>query len=504
MAVPQMAFSDGLSPFYIARTVERPRNLGLSRFCIEMVPVALSPAASGYYHGRPQYTGRSGRCTEYRSAMKGSPAPSVKSRDRNNSETSIHSIHSQHPSSYATPAQNLSDGSRKGSFAFVLPWPLKDDGGGVNQVILNLAAECKAGGHFEPLVLECNWEAPVSGRRFDFPVEPIKDISIANAIVPLWRGIILYLLHLPRLLYRLHQIANKYRVVAFNAQFVGVQCLNLVLAKKLGLFRAAVVLTFQGDDVRNAINTFGIQKMLVRWTLRHADIIVACSRDLMGEVRLLEHRLQKPLVIHNAIHEGHLAGQASTPAVIRDPDSELIVTVGRFEHRKGHDLIVQAFAHLAQHRSRATLWIIGKDGPTYQHTADLVQSLGLSAKVRLFRDVPHEQIASTISQADVFVFASRWVRGVTGEGLPLAILEAGLLGLPVVSTRTTGVDDILSDGENSRVVQLESVPQLARAVADMLENPVQARQFGSRLRELVRTKYSVQRAWQAYCSLISG
>lgn len=387
----------------------------------------------------------------------------------------------------------------------MLPWPLKDDGGGVNQVVLNLAAECLSEEALQPLVVECNWGAPLPARQFLFPVEPLKDTSIdGGAEIPWhWRSLFQYLVHLPRVLYQLRQIGRRHRVVAFNAQFVGLNSVNLVLAKKLGLIDAAVVLTFQGDDTRIALRAQGLRRTLYQWMLRHADAVVACSQGLMEEVSMIEPRLRRQVVIHNAIHVDRLSCGHISPVSVREPGTELIVNVGRYEHRKGHDLIIRSFVEIARSRPAARLWIVGMNGPAYQETSDLVQQLQLSDKVTLFRDIPHERIAQMMQQANVFVFASRWIKGVMGEGLPLAVLEAGLLGLPVVSTRTCGIGEILIDQENGRVVELDNVPELTSALTDMLDHPVRARQFGAKLRHLLSTQYTVRRAWESYRSLSS-
>jgi glycosyltransferase involved in cell wall biosynthesis len=125
----------------------------------------------------------------------------------------------------------------------------------------------------------------------------------------------------------------------------------------------------------------------------------------------------------------------------------------------------------------------------------------LEAHVALVTDVPHDEVAAFVRRADVFVLSSRWRKGEFGEGLPLVLAEAGALAKPIVSTRSTGCDEIIVDGETGRLVELENVPQLAQAILDQLNDPENAQRMGKNLQKRVAERFTWKEAWRKYRSL---
>ncbi len=133
----------------------------------------------------------------------------------------------------------------------------------------------------------------------------------------------------------------------------------------------------------------------------------------------------------------------------------VIGTAALLERRKGIDVLLEASARLAiPHR----LVIMG-DGPLRAELEALANRLGASAEFAGF--VP--DLAGRLEELDVFVLPSR------GENLPVAILEAMAVALPVVATRVGGVPEVVRDGESGLLVEPEDVEGLAAALARLAE-----------------------------------
>jgi glycosyltransferase involved in cell wall biosynthesis len=71
----------------------------------------------------------------------------------------------------------------------------------------------------------------------------------------------------------------------------------------------------------------------------------------------------------------------------------------------------------------------------------------------------------------------------------VALIEAMAAGRPVVSTRAGGVEDVVTDGETGVVVAIGDAPALARAVVDLLEDPVRAARLGAAARASVVARF---------------
>jgi glycosyltransferase involved in cell wall biosynthesis len=83
-----------------------------------------------------------------------------------------------------------------------------------------------------------------------------------------------------------------------------------------------------------------------------------------------------------------------------------------------------------------------------------------------------------LAAADMFCFASR------NEGLPVALMEAYALGLPVVATRVGGLPDVVEDGGSGLLVDPEDPAALADAVRSLADDPDRRAKMGERAAEL--------------------
>jgi glycosyltransferase involved in cell wall biosynthesis len=110
-------------------------------------------------------------------------------------------------------------------------------------------------------------------------------------------------------------------------------------------------------------------------------------------------------------------------------------TIGRLVPAKGHSILIDAFARVAQEAPDSELSINGYGDLQGELAAQIVR-LGLAGRVRL--EGRTENSAATLQGLDVFVFSS------VNEGLPLVILEAMAAGLPIVTTGVGGIPEVLA------------------------------------------------------------
>ena len=385
------------------------------------------------------------------------------------------------------------------SYAFVLPWPI-DHLGGVNEVVRNLMEEFRAAGEFHPVLIENHWPSPrpeVERHRdhtyIRMRLRPLDNTSIRMPVA--------FFLSLPFTLRHLAHLAAEHQIDAFNIHFPGLDSLNWIALRALGLFPGKVILSFHGSDIRTAHGLHGWVRLAYRYLLRQADAVVSCSEGLQSEIVALEP-CARACVIYNGIDEGRFHSAASPtilPAKLQE--KELIINIGKYEYRKAHDLLLRAFAQVLERRPAAHLVIVGATGPEIDKTKAAVFDLRLVEHVTLYHDLPHTAIPGLLACAQLFVLSSRWVPGKLGEGFPVAILEAAAAGKPVVTTRTCGATEIIEDGVTGRLVPLEDVGALAQAVCELLENKEQARTMAQNLRNKVRKEFTWRRAYESYVRL---
>jgi glycosyltransferase involved in cell wall biosynthesis len=219
-----------------------------------------------------------------------------------------------------------------------------------------------------------------------------------------------------------------------------------------------------------------------------ADHVVAAS-DAVARLLVAGHGVTEDRLtvcaefIDVAAIEPLAAGAARSEAGI-PADALVVGSVGLPDWRKDPDHLLRAV-----HRLRATdprldpwvLWIGGEpasaDG---SRIADEARRLGLGDR---FRHVAHQDRPDRLLGAlDVFALPAR------EDALPLAALEAGAAGLPIVCFRAGGVGDLCDLGAGTTVAYPDT-DGFAAALAALLSDPVERARVGATARSLVRAQH---------------
>lgn len=146
-----------------------------------------------------------------------------------------------------------------------------------------------------------------------------------------------------------------------------------------------------------------------------------------------------------------------------------VLSVGRLDHDKGFDLLIDAFYLLND--PNIDLLISGV-GPSKYLLKKKVAKLGLKSKVKFIGF--KRNLQDYYVRAEIFVLASRV------EGYPNVLVEAMSLGCPVVATDCDfGPAEIIKHGVNGLLVQLEDASGLANAMENLLHNPTLRSKFAA-------------------------
>ena len=217
------------------------------------------------------------------------------------------------------------------------------------------------------------------------------------------------------------------------------------------------------------------------WELREklegARFSVTCTAANREHLARLAPRAQVHLIYH-----GLERSTFSPPASFgseRDGsnpgDPARILSVGRFQPKKGFDVLLRALALVRHH---AVLTLVGY-GPEERRLRRLARALQLEDRIRWIGQVDHLAVRSLYRENDLFVLASRIARDGDRDGLPNVVVEALSQGLPVVASRVSALPEIVEDGVNGRLVPPEDPAALAAALSELTEDPVARRRMGA-------------------------
>lgn len=210
---------------------------------------------------------------------------------------------------------------------------------------------------------------------------------------------------------------------------------------------------------------------LFYWVHRHADGAVCVAPALVGPLVRNGLAPDRVRMVRNGIDPGAIRRAAQGPGSLvrekRGRDLPVVVVTGRLARQKGYDLLLEAHARVVGDVPHRLL--ILNDGPEAASLQDLTRSLGVSGSVEFAGAVAAP--LPSVAHADLFCLPSRH------EGLPLALLEALVLGVPVIAADSSdGVRDALDQGRVGELVPVEDVDALAAALERHLIDPTRLRE----------------------------
>jgi len=167
------------------------------------------------------------------------------------------------------------------------------------------------------------------------------------------------------------------------------------------------------------------------------------------------------------------------------------LTVGRFVEKKAPHLTLLAFEQVAQAVPEATLTMIG-DGPLLGACRDLARAMGLGQRVEFLGWLPHDAIGDHLKKARALIQHSVQAESGDAEGTPVAVLEAGAAGLPVIATRHGGIPDVVEHGRTGLLVEERDVNATRDAMIQLALDPALAARLGEAAADRIRAQYSSQ------------
>jgi glycosyltransferase involved in cell wall biosynthesis len=176
--------------------------------------------------------------------------------------------------------------------------------------------------------------------------------------------------------------------------------------------------------------------------------------------------------------------------------------VASLEEYKGHAVLLRAMARGGA-LERIELTLIGT-GSLEAELRALARQLGLAARVDLRGAQDEGQVAAALAAGDLFVLPSIVARDGQMEGIPVGLMEALAAELPVVTTRLSGIPELVRDGETGWLAEPGDPADLARALNAALADPAEAAVRAAAGRRLVGAEYDAERSAAQMARLLTA
>ena len=249
--------------------------------------------------------------------------------------------------------------------------------------------------------------------------------------------------------------------------------------RKKALFR-----TLHGWTSTKIFTKIGLYQLLDLLSLKNCDALFAVS-EAMKQHRFLKNTTLKIEVIPNGIRNP--SEEIGKPVDSEDPivkfshEEVSLLSIGRLSEEKGFDLLIRAIAYLRKRGVKCNLCIIG-EGPQQKSLEHIIRQLDLQDAVLLsgyrndaFRFIP---------LFHMYVLSSHT------EGLPITVLEAMHMGIPIAATRVGGVPEVLENGDAGFLFSSNEPKTIASELAAIISDQNRRDQIVTKAKSLAAEKYS--------------
>ncbi len=253
---------------------------------------------------------------------------------------------------------------------------------------------------------------------------------------------------------------------------------------------------------RAGIGTKKLVKKIMTFCLHYTIAVSqANKRLLVRDYKIDPVRIK---LIRNCIDAGKFRFSAEGRRRVRKEfgvtEEQLLVgSVARFSFQKGHEYMVEAIPAILESFPETRFLLVG-DGPEREKIVQKVADLGLQGKVLFAGE--RSDIADVLSAMDLFLLSSIF------EGLPLSVLEAMAVGLPVIATRVSGTPEAVLHEMTGLLIPPADSRAIAGAAIALLADPEQRRRMGQQGRLLVlhhfHKKHLVKQVHELYDQLIDS
>jgi glycosyltransferase involved in cell wall biosynthesis len=163
---------------------------------------------------------------------------------------------------------------------------------------------------------------------------------------------------------------------------------------------------------------------------------------------------------------------------------KVLICAGRLSKEKNLPFLIKTFK-LVLEKSKNAVLIFAGQGPWKKKLERIVKELKISDKVIFTGELRHREVFYLLEKAHLFICASKT------ETQGLAVLEAAVMGVPIIAVRAGGIKDVVVDGENGFLVE-ENESVFAQKIINLLNNEKERLELSEKARNKALTFFSME------------
>lgn len=279
------------------------------------------------------------------------------------------------------------------------------------------------------------------------------------------------------LLYQVWRLKPK-AILSFLSPF----SLPAVLTK-LAFFWRKTKVVINEDHYTSGIVPLLRYSKLNHWGIKifypQADLVISPTRkakiDLVDNFGVTEEKIK---IVPNWTH-------FANRRITKVPKKYDLIYAGRLEKPKRVDFLLRGIVEMKKSKEDIKLCLLG-DGKEKMRLEDFARRKGIKDNVDFWGT--RQDVENFLAKSRLFVCAPQF----GAEGFPLAILEAMAMGVPILTFRFAGVEDVIKDGENGFI--FNSSRELIKKTLWLLKNPAERKAAAKRAKAIVKKNHSLKNA----------
>ena len=255
------------------------------------------------------------------------------------------------------------------------------------------------------------------------------------------------------------------------------------------ILKTPIISTVHGYVIPPKYSKLRLYLWLDRFILPRLSGIVFVNEAMPKQGFFKHLKLKNSFVVDNGVDTSSRELVAVPPSChfesrfnqFSDKAAPLVCAVGRLTKEKGFGDLIRAFVSVKNQYPNAKLVIFG-EGYLEKELKEITDSQGLTDSV--FFAGHTTDVLYYLSKADIFALSSHT------EGLPIVLLEAMALTLPIVATKVGGIPQVLNNGQCGMLVEPEDITALSKSMIELFGNKQSSKELSEQAFKRVKESYS--------------
>ena len=213
-----------------------------------------------------------------------------------------------------------------------------------------------------------------------------------------------------------------------------------------------------------------------------ADAVVTISNYNAEYIRDLGVNPKKVHVIRTGVNLKKFSARPNNSV-----RQHLLLSISRLVEKKGLIFSIKAVKNLQKKYPNLAYTIVGS-GPLERMLKDAAQGLN----VQFLKGISNDEVAQLLHECTVFVLPCIIARDGDRDGIPVALMEAMACEVPVISTRISGIPELIESGKEGILVGQRNICELERSVEFILQNQ-EAADIGVNARAKIERDYNIEK-----------